>query len=80
MIKLKISFGEAGNYPADYINFAADDDSNGPLFFLRLSGRQQKGYHVKSQDVAEALLNYAPLNMDFSGGADLVYQRSILLI
>lgn len=34
--KIKNIFGERlEHYPADYINFAADDDSNGPLFFLR---------------------------------------------
>ena len=28
-------FGELWDYPAQYKNFAADDDSNGPMFFIR---------------------------------------------
>ena len=28
-------FGELWEYPAQYKNFAADDDSNGPMFFIR---------------------------------------------
>ena len=64
--KIKNIFGEKlEHYPADYINFAADDDSNGPLFFLRSVEDSKKGYHVKSQDVAEALLNYAPFEHGF---------------
>lgn len=64
--KIKNIFGESlEHYPADYINFAADDDSNGPLFFLRSVEDSGKGYHVKAQDVAEALLNYAPFEHGF---------------
>ena len=29
-------FGELWDYPVQYKNFAADDDSNGPVFFLSL--------------------------------------------
>ena len=31
--RIRDVFGEVWSYPANYKNFAADDDSNGPLFF-----------------------------------------------
>ena len=33
--KIRQVFGELWDYPAEYKNFSADDDSNGPLFFVR---------------------------------------------
>lgn len=64
--KIKNIFGgHMDHYPAGYINFAADDDSNGPLFFLRSLEDSKKGYDLTSQDVAEALLNYAPYEHGF---------------
>ena len=33
--KIRDIVGEIDSYPVDYREFAADDDSNGPLFFLR---------------------------------------------
>jgi ADP-ribosylglycohydrolase len=64
--KIRNIFGDhLDHYPADYINFAADDDSNGPLFFLRALEDSQKGYDLTAQDVAEALLNYAPYEHGF---------------
>lgn len=64
--KIRNIFGEKlDHYPADYINFAADDDSNGPLFFLRSVEDSKKGYDVQARDVAEALLNYAPFEHGF---------------
>lgn len=64
--KIRNIFGDhLDHYPADYINFAADDDSNGPLFFLRSLEDSGKGYDLKAQDVAEALLNYAPYEHGF---------------
>lgn len=54
-------------YPIDYRGkeFAADDDSNGPLFFLRALEDSGKGAEIEAQDVAEALLNYAPFEHGF---------------
>ncbi|MEY8352820.1 ADP-ribosylglycohydrolase family protein [Lachnospiraceae bacterium 54-53] len=64
--KIRNIFGDRlDHYPAGYINFAADDDSNGPLFFLRALEDSNKGYDLTSQDVAEALLNYAPYEHGF---------------
>lgn len=63
--KIRNIYGELDGYPVDYREFAADDDSNGPLFFLRSLEDGRHGYDVKAQDVAEALLNYAPFEHGF---------------
>ena len=63
--QIKNIYGELDHYPVDYHEFAADDDSNGPLFFLKALEDGRHGYDVKAQDVAEALLNYAPFEHGF---------------
>lgn len=63
--KIKNIYGELDHYPVDYREFAADDDSNGPLFFLKALEDGRHGYDLKAQDVAEALLNYAPFEHGF---------------
>lgn len=63
--KIKNIYGELKHYPVDYHEFAADDDSNGPLFFLKALEDGRHGYDVKAGDVAEALLNYAPFEHGF---------------
>ncbi len=63
--KIKNIYGELDHYPVDYHEFAADDDSNGPLFFLRALEDGHHDYELQAQDVAEALLNYAPFEHGF---------------
>lgn len=63
--RIKNIYGELDGYPVAYQEFAADDDSNGPLFFLRALEDGHHGFDVKAQDVAEALLNYAPFEHGF---------------
>lgn len=63
--KIANLFGELTGYPADYKNFAADDDSNGPLFFLRALEDSMRGERLTAQDVGEALMNYAPFEHGF---------------
>lgn len=63
--KIKNIYGEISDYPVDYREFAADDDSNGPLFFLRALEDGRHGFDLKAQDVGEALLNYAPFEHGF---------------
>lgn len=63
--KIKSIYGELTHYPADFKNFAADDDSNGPLFFIRALEDCQNLNEFSSQDVAHALLNYAPFEHGF---------------
>ena len=51
--------GDIRGYVRDYQNFAADDDVNGPVYFLR--GLLDNGIHneLTPQAVGEAWLNYA---------------------
>jgi ADP-ribosylglycohydrolase len=67
--KIKNIYGELDHYPAEYRDFAADDDSNGPLFFLRAledGPPEGKGkFDLTSRAVGEALLNYAPFEHGF---------------
>ena len=63
--KIRNVFGELDGYPADYREFAADDDSNGPLFFLRALEDSGHGADLTAEDVGGALLNYAPFEHGF---------------
>lgn len=63
--KIKNIYGELTNYAIQYQNFAADDDSNGPLFFVRALEDCKDINQFSAQDVAEALLNYAPCEHAF---------------
>lgn len=64
--KIKEIYGEVHDYPVKIEKlFAADDDSNGPLFFLRALEDANSGFDLKAQDVGEALLNYAPFEHGF---------------
>ena len=65
--KIRTVYGEVNGYLADYRDFAADDDSNGPIFLIRAledCGKTEEEA-ITPQDVAEALLNYAPYEHGF---------------
>ncbi len=63
--KIAEVYGEIWDYPVDYNIFAADDDSNGPVFFVRSLKDSGHGAELTAQDVADALLNYAPCEHGF---------------
>jgi len=63
--KIKNIYGELDHYPVDYREFAADDDSNGPLFFLRALEDSGEGKKLTARAVGQALLNYAPFEYGF---------------
>ena len=63
--KIANVYGELTDYPVNYQDFAADDDSNGPIFFLRGLEDGGRGADMTAQDVADALLNYAPFEHGF---------------
>lgn len=63
--RIQSVFGELWDYPASYKNFAADDDSNGPMFFVRALEDCRDLENFSAQDVAQALLNYAPYEHGF---------------
>ncbi len=53
------TYGEINEYVKDFKNFAADDDVNGPVFFLRALIDDAKDRPLRAQDVARAWMNYA---------------------
>lgn len=57
--RIKNTYGEITDYVKEYKNFAADDDVNGPVYFLRALYDDAKDGNLKPQDVARAWLNYA---------------------
>lgn len=63
--KIQNLYGEITSYPVDYRDFAADDDSNVPLFFLRALEYCRDPQGMTPQDVGDALLNYAPYEHGF---------------
>ncbi len=63
--KIKNVYGELTSYPIDYKDFAADDDSNGPLFFVRALEDCKDIENFSADDVAQALLNYASYEKGF---------------
>ena len=63
--KIRRVLGELDGYPHSYKNFAADDDSNGPLFFIRGLAECRDRQRFSPQDVGDALLNYAPYEHGF---------------
>lgn len=56
--RIKRTYGDIRGYIKEYKHFAADDDTNGPVFFLRALDDTQ-GREPTPQSVAEAYLNYA---------------------
>ncbi|WP_407270045.1 ADP-ribosylglycohydrolase family protein [Radiobacillus sp. PE A8.2] len=51
--------GEVNGYLKDYEVFSADDDVNGPVFFLRALIDDAVDRELEAQDVARAWLNYS---------------------
>ena len=53
--KIKEKYPVMDNYPIDYGIFAADDDSNGPLFFVRALLDKND---IEAEDIGDTFLNY----------------------
>lgn len=56
--RIRDTYGEITNYVKEYKNFAADDDANGPFYFLRALYDKPADRDLTPQDVADAWLNY----------------------
>ena len=52
-------FGDIKGYVKDYKTFSADDDANGPVFFIRALYDDAKGRELTADDVGRAWLNYS---------------------
>lgn len=59
------TLGELDGYIVDYRDFAADDDSNGPLFFLRTLKDYTADPSVTAEQMGMSWLNYAPYEHGF---------------
>ncbi|HEY5585430.1 MAG TPA: ADP-ribosylglycohydrolase family protein [Ruminiclostridium sp.] len=58
-------YGEVENYLFDFKNFAADDDSNGPMFFLRALEDYTHTSDITAEQIGLTWLNYAPFEHGF---------------
>ena len=55
--EIKDTYGKLQGYPVDYGIFAADDDSNGPLFFVRAL-LDEMSEDISAETLGNNLLNY----------------------
>ncbi|SDX09140.1 ADP-ribosylglycohydrolase family protein [Paenibacillus sp. CF384] len=58
--QLERTFGEITGYLHEFKNFAADDDTNGPLFFLRALEDYTHTPDITEEQMGLTWLNYAP--------------------
>jgi ADP-ribosylglycohydrolase len=58
--RIERTFGEVTDYLHDFKNFAADDDTNGPLFFLRALEDYICSPEITPEQMGLTWLNYAP--------------------
>lgn len=58
--KIKEKFGEIEGYVFDFKNFAADDDTNGPIFFIRALSDYACSEELTAREMGETVLNYVP--------------------
>ena len=64
--RIKKVYGEIDNYLVDYNDYAADDDSNGPLFFIRAIKDYSHDIDVITEkEMGYTWLNYAAENHGF---------------
>lgn len=56
--KIMRTYGELSTYPQLYRNFAADDDINGPVFYMRVLRDFGLGEDTGAEQMAQTLLNY----------------------
>lgn len=58
--RIERTFGEITGYLHEFKNFAADDDTNGPLFFLRALEDYVCSKDITAEQMGLTWLNYAP--------------------
>ncbi len=57
--RIKTIYGDIREYVKPYKNFAADDDVNGPVYFLRALHDKAQDQELMAKDIGDAWLNYA---------------------
>ncbi|TXK68923.1 ADP-ribosylglycohydrolase family protein [Paenibacillus sp. N3.4] len=58
--RIKRTFGEITGYLHEFKNFAADDDTNGPIAFLRALEDYTYTNEITSEQMGKTWLNYSP--------------------
>ncbi|MDN4493653.1 ADP-ribosylglycohydrolase family protein [Ureibacillus aquaedulcis] len=74
-------FGEIKDYVKVYNVFSADDDANGPIFFIRALLDHAKNRHLQPEDVVKTWLNYLRegLGMIWWGGDQISTEHTAYL-
>lgn len=57
--RIRDTYGDITQYVKEFLHFAADDDANGPYYFLRALYDKASNRPLAPSDVADAWLNYA---------------------
>ena len=63
--EIRKAYGKIDGYLKSWKNFAADDDTNVPIFLIRAMERVQTAEELTSQDIADELMNAAPYEHGF---------------
>ncbi len=63
--KIWAVYGELDGYLVDYREFAADDDSNGPMIFIRALNDYTHTRDITAEQIGLTWLNYAPYEHGF---------------
>jgi len=71
--RIRDVYGDIRDYVKPYTTFAADDDANGPVFFIRALYDDAVDRELEPEDVGRAWLNYARegIGMFWWGGEDI---------
>lgn len=79
--RIKRIYGDIKNYVKDYKNFAADDDVNGPVFFIRALYDDAINRELRAEDVGKAWLNYTRegIGMFWWGGEGVSTEHTAFL-
>ncbi|GAA0720812.1 ADP-ribosylglycohydrolase family protein [Clostridium malenominatum] len=79
--RIKLMYGDIKGYVKDYKNFAADDDANGPVFFIRALYDDAIHRELTPEDVGRAWLNYTRegIGMFWWGGEGVSTEHTAFL-
>ncbi len=71
--RIRDVYGDIRGYVKDYRTFSADDDANGPVFFVRALYDDAVNRELEPEDVGKAWLNYARegIGMFWWGGENI---------
>lgn len=79
--KIQEVYGDIRGYVKDYDMFSADDDANGPIFFIRALYDDAKDREVSAEDIGKSWLNYCRegIGMIWWGGEGISTEHNAYL-